>query len=124
FVNATEAEEQLSLHGDSWMRAERITFSEPVARMVRKWGVLNRPTFEQMCGDADWLYLPADAYIPTRHTKLAATIHDVYKLERPVPGENRWDHYKARWRHWIIYKRLAVGADAILTVSQFSADRI
>jgi glycosyltransferase involved in cell wall biosynthesis len=70
------------------------------------------------------LYLPADGYVPVERAKLAVTIHDVYKLEPPVPHENRLNHYQDRLKHWAIYKRVAKRADRIFTVSQFSASRI
>lgn len=124
FTNAAEAEKYLPTQGPLWANAPRVTFCQPVAHMARRWGIFNRPSFEAMGGQADWLYLPADAYVPVERTPLAVTIHDVYKLEPPVPDENRWEHYQARLRHWVIYKRVAARARAILTVSQFSADRI
>lgn len=124
FANKGEAEKYLPSQNESWTSAPCVTFEQPTSVMVRRWGILNRPSFEKMGGDADWLYLPADGYVAVERAKLAVTIHDVYKLEPPAPGEDRWDHYKARLRHWIIYKRAAARADRILTVSQFSADRI
>ena len=123
-ANAAEAAKYLPTQGPLWTDARWITFHQPVAQMARRWGILNSPSFEKMGGEADWLYLPADAYVPVKQAKLAVTIHDVYKLEPPVPGEDRKDHYKARLRHWIIYRRVAAKADRIFTVSQFSADRI
>jgi glycosyltransferase involved in cell wall biosynthesis len=124
FANAAEAEKYLPTQGPLWTNAPRVTFPQPTAQMARRWGLFNRPSFEAMGGQANWLYLPADAYVPVERAKLAVTIHDVYKLEPPVPGEDKWDHYQARLRHWIVYKRVAARADRILTVSQFSADRI
>jgi glycosyltransferase involved in cell wall biosynthesis len=124
FANAAEAEKYLPTQGPLWTNAPRVTFPQPTAQMARRWGLLNRPSFEALGGRADWLYLPADAYAPVERAKLAVTIHDVYKLEPPVPGEDKWDHYKARLRHWVVYKRVAARAERILTVSQFSADRI
>jgi glycosyltransferase involved in cell wall biosynthesis len=124
FANAAETEKYLPTQGPLWTNAPRVTFPQPTGQMSRRWGILNRPSFEAMGGQADWLYLPADAYVPVERTKLAVTIHDVYKLEPPVPGEDKWDHYKARLRHWVVYKRVAARAERILTVSQFSADRI
>ena len=124
FANTAETEKYLPTQGPLWTNAPRVTFPQPTAQMARRWGLFNRPSFEAMGGRADWLYLPADAYVPVERAKLAVTIHDVYKLEPPVPGEDKWDHYKARLRHWVVYRRVAARAERILTVSQFSADRI
>jgi glycosyltransferase involved in cell wall biosynthesis len=123
-ANEREAADYLPLAGPLWTGAPRVTFRQPVASMARRWGLFNRPTFEAMGGNADWLYLPADAYMPVRRAKLAVTIHDVYKLEPPVPGEDKFEHYRARLRHWVIYRRVAQGAHRILAVSEFTADRI
>jgi glycosyltransferase involved in cell wall biosynthesis len=123
-ANAAEAEKYLPTQGPLWTGAPRVVFPQPVALMARRWGILNSPGFEKLGGSAEWVYLPADAYVPVERAKLAVTIHDVYKLEPPAPGENRWDHYKARLRHWVVYRRVASAADRIFTVSRFSADRI
>jgi glycosyltransferase involved in cell wall biosynthesis len=124
FVNNDEAQRYLPLQGRQWTETPRVTFAQPVSRVARCWGIFNRPTFESMGGSAEWLYLPADGYVPVKRAKLAITIHDLYKMERPANGERRWGHYAARLRHWTIYKRAAASAARILTVSQFSADRI
>lgn len=124
FANKAEAERYLPSQDERWTSAPRVMFERPTSAMVRRWGIFNGPSFEAMGGDADWLYLPADGYVTVERAKLAVTIHDVYKLEPPAPGEDRWGHYKARLRHWIIYRRVASRADRIITVSQFSADRI
>lgn len=124
FGSAPEAEKYLPLQGEIWMGAPRVTFPQSVAKMSRLWGLLNRPSFEALGGSADWLYLPADAYLPAERARMAVTVHDVYKLEPPAPGESRREHYQARLRHWVVYKRVARRADLVLTVSQFSADRI
>ena len=124
FANKAEAEKYLPSQDERWTGAPRVTFEQPTSVMVRRWGIFNGPSFEKMGGEADWLYLPADGYVTVERAKLAVTIHDVYKLEPPAPHEDRWDHYKARLRHWVIYKRVASRADRIITVSRFSADRI
>jgi glycosyltransferase involved in cell wall biosynthesis len=124
FVNRAEALKYLPSQPQAWQAARTTLFEEPTSRVARRWGLLNRPSFESLGGSADWLYLPADGYVPTEKAKLAVTVHDVYKLESPAPGENKSGHYYARLRHKIIYSRVAKQADRILTVSQFSADRI
>jgi glycosyltransferase involved in cell wall biosynthesis len=124
FVNRAEAERCLPLENPAWRKATVTAFSIPTSLMVRSWGLFDWPSFESLGGSADWLYLPADGYVSTRKAKLAVTVHDVYKLERPAPFENKLLHHYARLRHQIIYARAAQHAERILTVSQFSADRI
>jgi glycosyltransferase involved in cell wall biosynthesis len=125
FLAAREdVDKYLRRYAPAWSFLPIIIFDHSVGYMHRVWGLLNRPSFESMGGDADWLYLPADGYVPTRRAKLAVTVHDVYKLEPPAPFDNRLQHYNLRMRHKIMYTRVAKHADRILTVSKFSADRI
>ena len=123
-ANEEEAGKYLPTQGSTWTELPRTTFPKPVAFMARSWGLINRPSFEAMGGTAEWLYLPADGYVPVEKTKLAVTVHDVYKLEPPAPEEKKSVHYRERLKHWVIYKRVAARADRILTVSEFSAGRI
>jgi glycosyltransferase involved in cell wall biosynthesis len=119
-----DVEKYLKRYAPAWASLPVVTFERSVGYMHRVWGLLNRPSFESLGGEAEWLYLPADGYVPTLRAKLAVTVHDVYKLEPPVPFDNRLQHYNARIRHKIIYARIAKYAERILTVSKFSADRI
>jgi glycosyltransferase involved in cell wall biosynthesis len=123
-VNREQAATYLPREAGEWQAANCVLFDQPVSRMQRLWGLLERPSFEELGGRADWVYLPADGYVPTRKGKLAVTIHDVYKLEKPAPGESRSGHYYGRLRHAVVYARVAQRADLILTVSEFSAERI
>lgn len=119
-----DVEKYLKKYAPAWATLAITTFPRSVGYMHRVWALLNRPLFESMGGEADWLYLPADGYVPTRHAKLAVTVHDVYKLEPPAPFDHWLQHHNLRLRHKIIYARVARKADRILTVSNFSADRI
>jgi glycosyltransferase involved in cell wall biosynthesis len=123
-ANSVEASKFLCTQGPQWTELPLTTFDKPVALMARTWGLLNGPSYETMGGRADWLYLPADGYVPVDKAKLAVTVHDVYKLEPPAPRENIYVHYRERLKHWVIYKRIAANAERILTVSKFSASRI
>ena len=124
FTNEREAGEAFATLGPRWSRAQRQTYSTSTHALSTRWALLNGPSFERLGGDADCLYLPADGYIPTDRARLAVTIHDVYKLERPVSGENLWLHLRDQMKYRLIYSRVAANADRILTVSKFSADRI
>ena len=123
-VNRQQAARYLPREAAEWQAAPCVLFDQPVSRLQRLWGLFERPAFEEMGGTADCVYLPADGYVPTRKARLAVTIHDVYKLEAPAPGEGRLGHYYGRLRHAVVYARVAQRADLILTVSEFSAERI
>src|SRR4051794_38717232 len=94
------------------------------ALMERVWWLTNFPKAERYVADADWVYSPADAYVPTRRAKFATTIHDIEVFEDDLPWTGRPGWYKMR-RNWRL--RLAPmfkHAKRILTVSEFSKQRM
>lgn len=100
--------------------------SLPLSRwmMERLWWALQWPKAEYWCPDADWVYVPADAYVPTRKAKLAITVHDIEAFETDLPWSNTPGHLEAR-RRWskklpLIYRH----ADRIITISEFSRRRM
>lgn len=121
FANLAEAQRYLRQEGAPWSNAPLTTFTRSTRTMHRSWGLLGWPSFEAMGGEAEWVYLPADGYIPVRAGRLAITIHDVYLLERA--GRAILDRVQGCAR-WPVYWRAARRADVIFTVSAFSASRI
>ncbi|WP_259114681.1 glycosyltransferase family 4 protein [Salinibacter ruber] len=107
-----------------WSNAARTTFSWSGGLLRRLWGTIGWPPYEAFGGSADWVYLPADSYLPTRHARLAATVHDVYRLDAPtLEGNHNVSLYnRLRWR--LLLSKIAARADAILTVSEFTANRL
>lgn len=121
FANCTEAERYLAQEGPPWSTAPLTTFAQSARSMHRRWGILGGPSYEAMGGEADWVYLPADGYLPVRSARLAVTIHDVFQLERTQRSVGERLQGLARWP---LYWRIASRADVIFTVSKFSASRI
>src|SRR4051812_12977106 len=76
FVNRAEALKYLPSQPPAWQAARTTPFDAPTRLMARRWALLNRPSFESLGGSADWLYLPADGYVPVQTAKLAVTVHD------------------------------------------------
>lgn len=109
---------------DDWLAAPTLEFPGTSRVLQGAWSVLGAPSYEQLGGDADWVYSPADAFVATRGARFAGTIHDLYKLEAAAPRESRLGHYAARLRLRSVYAALAKRATVIFTVSQFTADRI
>jgi len=98
----------------------------PLSRgmMEKVWWAIQWPKAEHWCPDADWVYVPADAYVPTRKAKLAVTIHDIEAFETDLPWSNTPAH-RSLLRRWTaklpqIYRH----ADRIITVSEFSRQRM
>lgn len=106
-------------------RAPQIRYACRDALCRRAWALVNRPFLESLVErGCDWLYVPADSYVATRHAQLAVTIHDLYSLESPAPGENMWRHRMTGWRLGLVYRRIAAHTSQVFTVSEFSAGRI
>ncbi len=94
------------------------------AWMERLWRVLRWPPAERWCGQADWLYSPAEAFVPTRRIPQAVTIHDMYPSERDLPWSDEASH-RAKGKRWNGLIRLILSqARVILAVSQFTKERI
>jgi glycosyltransferase involved in cell wall biosynthesis len=121
FANRNDAAKYLPGESQIWSQAPLVTFDQTTKSMHRRWGILGRPYFERMGGDADWVYLPADGFVPVRSAKLAITIHDVFQLEWRRRSLN--DQLRGL-SQWPVYWRAARNADVIFTVSSFSASRI
>jgi alpha-1,3-rhamnosyl/mannosyltransferase len=76
-------------------------------REVRPW-----PPVEWWSGPADWVYCPAEFFVPTRQARRAVTSHDV--LQNLQGGE------RARARLGRVFGH----ADLVLSVSRFNTERL
>lgn len=124
FVEERLATSVLPSLSEAWTQSQRTTFSWPSGLMRRLWSTVGWPSYEALGGSADWVYLPADSYLPTRDARLAATIHDVYRLDASqLDGPHSVSPY-SRIRRRMLVGKVAAHADAILTVSKFTAERI
>jgi len=87
------------------------------------WVWRNAPVAENYWKDVDILYCPAESYVPAKKARIVCTIHDVAGFEEglyPTSQNRRW--HRLKWRY--LFKEMAQHADAIVTVSDFSASRI
>jgi len=83
------------------------------------WKTIHWPPFDAFAGDADLYHFPNFVLPPLRHGKSVVTIHDMTFLRYPHFTENR------NARHLTACMQDTVErADAIITVSQFSADEV
>ena len=83
------------------------------------WKTIKWPSFDAFAGEADLYHFPNFIIPPLRQGKAVVTIHDMAFLRYPHFTENRnARHLKACMQDTV--KR----ADAIITVSQFSADEV
>jgi glycosyltransferase involved in cell wall biosynthesis len=77
--------------------------------ILRWWRVQSWPSIEWWSGSLEWIYCPAEFFIPTRSARLAVTSHDVLQTLRFEPARKR-DRLR----------RVFEAADLILSVSHFN----
>ncbi len=109
--------------GDFWKCVSFIPYSGNTTFQQARWICKDRPQAESYWPDVDIIYCPAESYVPTAKARLVCTIHDVAGFEEglyPFNQKRRWQCLK--WRY--LFKRMEEHADAIVTVSEFSASRI
>lgn len=111
------------LVGKPWSDFAYHFFAHETSRQQARWYLLNRPRANDFWPAADVVFCTAESYVPTRHARLAVTLHDAAYFE---PNAHRRDKsfstQRLKWQ--LLYGRLAAKADLFHTVSQFSADRI
>ncbi len=108
---------------DFWKKISFIPFKGRTSWTQAQWIWKNHPYAEQYWEDVDVVYCPAESYVPTRKAGLVCTIHDVAGFEEdlyPSTLSNRM--HRLKWS--MMFRRMAEHADAVVTVSSFSASRI
>jgi glycosyltransferase involved in cell wall biosynthesis len=98
----------------------------PLSRglMERFWILTGHPKADRWAGDADWVYCPAEAYVPLKRARFAATVHCVNWFEPELPWYNDPAIRAARRRMRPRWKAVLDRADRVLTVSEFLKGRI
>jgi alpha-1,3-rhamnosyl/mannosyltransferase len=81
--------------------------------ILRWWRIRPWPSIEWWAGPLDWVYCPAEFFVPTRDARRAVTSHDVWQALR-------FEHPRKRE----LLGRVFQEADLILSVSQFNTDRL
>lgn len=108
---------------DSWRQMPYIPLPRNGSFQQAKWVYFNRPPAEDYWADVDMVYCPAESYVPTRKAGLVCTIHDVAGFEPDLYP----DCLARKWQNWKwsrLFNRIGRHADAVVTVSAFSASRI
>jgi hypothetical protein len=81
--------------------------------ILRWWRVQPWPSIEWWTGPLDWIYCPAEFFVPSRSARRAVTSHDVLQT---------LEFESARKRDRL--GRVFESADLILSVSHFNTDRL
>jgi glycosyltransferase involved in cell wall biosynthesis len=108
-----------SLHG---LPVLRLPFARRTAEW--SWKSVGKPNADRWCADADWVYCPAEAYVPVRRSRLAVTVHDLNAFETDLPWSTSISHqrFALAWRQ--LFRKLRRNADLILAVSEFTKRRL
>src|SRR5581483_10926335 len=80
---------------------------------LRLWRLVPWPPVERWAGRVDWVYCPAEYYIPSRRARRAVTSHDVLQDLRFGSDRRR-----------ALLARVFGGADLVLSVSRFNTERL
>jgi alpha-1,3-rhamnosyl/mannosyltransferase len=99
-----------------WESLEELPRSELPFRtrnLLRWWRVKPWPPIEWWTGPLDWMYCPAEFFVPTRRARRAVTSHDVLQILQYEPPRKRQ-----------LLGRVFDQADLILSVSQYNTARL
>lgn len=106
-----------------WKKAAYIAHRRSTSLQQARWVWMNRPLAEEYWPAVDVVYCPAESYVPTRKAKLVCTIHDVAGFEPGLyPNDVGRRLHCLKWTQ--LFQRVAQAADAVVTVSNFSASRV
>ncbi len=101
--------------------------SIPIPRkfLEASWVSFRFPAPSMFGVEADWIYCPAEYFVPSgRHANLAVTIHCDNWFNPELPWYNDPDIAETRKRRWPLYKAITQRADKILCVSHFLKQRV
>jgi glycosyltransferase involved in cell wall biosynthesis len=106
-----------------WKNIGAISHAHSTSAQQALWIGFNQPLAERYWKDVDVVYCPAESYVPTRKARLICTIHDVAGFEESLYPRTRSQRMHClKWR--VLFRRMAQHADAVVTVSNYSARRI
>ncbi len=100
-------------HWETLERLPRFELPFRTRNVLRWWReVTPWPPVEWWTGSVDWIYCPAEFFLPKRSARLAVTSHDVLQNLQSGPK------FRAR------LARIFQQADLVLSVSQFNTERL
>lgn len=108
---------------DHWKMASFIPYKRATFWAQTRWIWRQKPLAEDYWDEVDIVYCPAESYVPTHKARLICTIHDVAGFENDLYPDSigrRWHCLK--WN--FLFRQFERHADAVVTVSHFSAARI
>lgn len=108
---------------DYWKMQSFVPHTSSTFWQQARWVWRNQPLAEEYWSEVDIVYGPAESYVSTKRAKLICTIHDVAGFESDLyPNTTAQKAHRRKWR--ILFRQMGLHADAIVTVSNYSAARI
>lgn len=102
---------------------DRFAFGLPRRFQQVGWLAARWPQAEVYWPDCDVVWCPAESYVPTKKAKLVVTIHDLAQFDHERVHGQPIDKLTAMKWDWL-FMVLSRNADAVHTVSNFTADQI
>jgi glycosyltransferase involved in cell wall biosynthesis len=106
-----------------WDGYEYRFLGRDTSRQQLLWVLTEWPSAETFWPEAQIVYCAGESYVPVRRARLVVTVHDAAFFE-PDAHARTWAARKQEMKWRFLYHKLSRGADRLLTVSQFSADRL
>ncbi len=103
------------------------TYSFPFPERIveHSWKIMGLPYMDNWVDKSvDWVYCPAQTYLPFKKKKTAVTIHDIEAFETNLPWSNTkaHRHFRRKWSVWM--GKVIKHTDLIFTVSEFTKTRM
>lgn len=101
------------------------SFPFPERVIEHSWKIIGLPYMDKWVDKSvDWVYCPAQTYLPFKKKKTAVTIHDIEAFETDLPWSNTraHRHFRRKWSVWM--GKVIRHTDLIFTVSEFTKNRM
>jgi glycosyltransferase involved in cell wall biosynthesis len=95
----------------------------PLGRRAREWlwNLTGRPRADRWTGDVDWVYCPAETYVPVRRARLAATMHSLMWYDERLDAYRSRAFRRNRLRWQFLVGPILRHAHRVLCVSDYLA---
>jgi glycosyltransferase involved in cell wall biosynthesis len=120
-----EMNEQGQLRNDSPLSGlKAVALPGSTQGIERWWRAVKWPAVERWAGESDWVYCPAESYVPTKRARLAVTVHDLHALETDLPWSDTPRHRFFRLKWQSLMSPIVRHASLLLAVSEFTKRRL
>ena len=109
--------------GPGWTRLRHHLFDRQTSVQQALWLFLARPEAESFWPDVQVTFCTSESYVPVKRSRLLVVLNDAAHMEKGIHPEGAalWKQ-RLKWNY--LYRVLEHKADAFLTSSQFSAERL